>query len=146
MEKMGPVAKDITLLLLVTQAETRTYLVTLLSEHNYSPVALSDPDELVQALKGLANATVFLDCEAIPRYGAGLYSRIKVACPWCRIVLLCHKDHKTHREIIREAMEIGAYACLIAPFEGWEVLAMVRHGQSRRPTTRKRPPRKKTMA
>ncbi len=139
---MVPKAKDIALLLLVTREETRTYLATLLSDHHYSPVFLSDPDELVQALKGLPKATVFLDCEAIPRYGAGIYSRIKVACPWCRIVLLCHKEHKTHREIIREAMEIGVYACLIAPFEGWEVLAMVRHAESRRPP-RKRLPRKK---
>jgi hypothetical protein len=68
-----------------------------------------------------------------------------VACPWSRIVLLCHKDHKNHREIIRQAMEIGVYACLIAPFEGWEVLTMVRHPQARRPS-RRRPPRKKTTA
>ncbi len=140
-----PGAKEMAPLLLVTQDETRAYLATLLADHRYAPVLVSDPEELVQALKGLTSATVFLDCEAITRYGVGLYSRLKVACPWGRLILLCHKDHQGHREIIRQAMEIGVYACLIAPFEGWEVLAMVRHAQARKPP-RKRPPRKKTSA
>lgn len=142
---MALTTKDVPLLLLVSREETRAYLAGLLTDQKYAPVVISDPDELVQALKGLTNATVFLDCEAISRFGAGLYSRLKVVCPWCRLILLCHKDHKTHREIIRQAMEIGAYACLIAPFESWEVLAMVRHAQARK-LPRKRPPRKKNTA
>ncbi len=137
-----PADKDYALFLLIGNDKTRNYLLNLLQEHNYAPVAMSDPDELVQALKGYQYATVFLDCEAVPLYGPGIYSRLKVACPYCRVVLLCDKSHKKHRDIIKEAMEIGAYACLLAPFEGWEVLAMAKHSQPKKPV-KKRTPKKR---
>jgi DNA-binding response OmpR family regulator len=137
--------KDFALLLLVGNDKTRDYLVNLLREHHYAPVIMSDPGELVQNLKGQQYATVFLDCEAVPLYGPGIYSRIKVACQNCRVVLLCDKAHKSHRDIIKEAMEIGVYACLLAPFEGWEVLTMVRHSQARKPA-KKRPAKKKVVS
>jgi DNA-binding response OmpR family regulator len=132
-ENMPPVGKDIGLFLLVGNDETRDYMVTLLREHNYSPLVVSDPGEMMQALKEHQHATVLLDCEEVSLYGPGIYSKIKVACQSCRIVLLCDKSHKNHRDIIKEAMEIGIYACLLAPFEGWEVLTMVRHGQAKKP-------------
>jgi hypothetical protein len=66
-----------------------------------------------------------VDCAAISSYGSGIYSKIKVGCPLCRIVLLCDKAHKDHRTIIKEALEIGIYACLLMPYEDWEVLAML---------------------
>lgn len=139
---VGP-DKETPLFFLIFREHTRKVLTELLSEHLYHPVVLMDPDDLVAALKGLERATVFLDCEAILRYGPGLYSRIKVASPGSRIILLCHKEHQEHREIIRQAMEIGVYACLLAPVEDWEVLAMVRHAPSPRPT-RRRVTRRKT--
>jgi DNA-binding NtrC family response regulator len=141
---MVPADKEFALLLLIGNDNTRKYLVNLLREHQHVPVVTSDPGELVQNLKGHQYATVFLDCEAVPRYGPGIYSRIKVACQNCRVVLLCDKAHKSHRDIIKEAMEIGVYACLLAPFEGWEVLTMVRHSQARKPP-KKRPARKKVV-
>jgi DNA-binding NtrC family response regulator len=136
--------KDFALLLLVGNDQIKDYLVNLLREHNYAPVVMSDPNELVQTLKGYQYATVFLDCEAVPLYGPGIYSRIKVACQHCRVVLLCDKSHKSHRDIIKDAMEIGIYACLLAPFEGWEVLTMVRHSPSKKPA-KKRLPKKKLV-
>jgi DNA-binding NtrC family response regulator len=136
--------KDFVLLLLIGNTKTRDYLINLLREHQYSPVVMSDPGELVQTLKGYQYATVFLDCEAVPLYGTGIYSRIKVACQNCRVVLLCDKAHKSHRDIIKEAMEIGVYACLLAPFEGWELLTMVRHSQAKKPA-KKRPTKKKVV-
>jgi hypothetical protein len=66
----------------------------------------------------------------------GIYAKIKVASRYCRAILICDKSHKAHREIIREAMEIGIYACLLAPYEDWEVLAMVRY-YPRKEVTRK---------
>lgn len=141
---MAPAQKDIALVLLVGNDNTREYLINLFQEHNYAPVVASDPGDLVQALKGYQYATVFLDCESVPFYGRGIYSKIKVGCPYCRVVLLCDKSHKGHRDIIKEAMEIGIYACLLAPFEGWEVLTMVRHSQAKKPP-KKRPPKKRTI-
>ncbi|MEJ2673164.1 MAG: hypothetical protein P8168_13385, partial [Deltaproteobacteria bacterium] len=45
------------------------------------------------------------------------------AYPW--VVLFCDKTLETHRKIIKEAMEIGIYACLLPPYEDWEILTMV---------------------
>ncbi len=137
--------KDLALFLVVGNDEIRDYLVNLLREHNHAPLVVSDIGESLQALKECRFATVFLDCESVLSFGPGIYSRIKVACPYCRIVLLCDKSHEEHRELIREAMEIGIYACLLAPFEGWEVLAMVRRHQGRKPA-KKRPSRKKSLS
>lgn len=132
-----PDNKDFGLFLLVGNEKIRNYLLNLLQEHKYMPVVISDPDGLVQELKGYQYATVFLDCEAVPLYGPHIFSRLKVACQNCRMVFICDKSHRKHRDIIKEAMEIGAYACLLAPFEGWEVLAMVRHSQAKK-TVKKR--------
>lgn len=139
---MSPSDQEVPLLLLVAREQTREYLVHFLKENNYAPLVKTDPMELVQALKGQRQATVFVDCEAVPLYGAGIYSRIKVACPLCRVVLLCDKNHAGHRDIIQQAMGIGVYACLLAPFEGWEILTMVRHTGGRKTAGRRRLPRK----
>ncbi|MDI6852563.1 MAG: hypothetical protein QME75_03015 [Deltaproteobacteria bacterium] len=136
---MVPANKDIPLFLLVGNIKTRDYLINLLHEHNYAPAVVSGPADLVQVLKKHQYATVFLDCESVPLYGPGIYSKIKVACPDCRVVLLCDKSHGNHRDIIKEAMEIGIYACLLAPFEGWEVLTMVRHSQAKKPPKKRLP-------
>lgn len=133
---VGPTDKDIPLFLLIFREETRQAVAEILAEHFYSPVILLDPDEVVQELKGRERATVFVDCEAILRYGVGLYSRLKVASPGCRLVLFCHKEHPGHRDLIREAMEIGVYACLLAPVEDWEVLTILRHVSAPRPGRR----------
>ncbi len=132
---VGPTDKDIPLFLLILREETRRAVVEILAEHFYSPLIMSDPDEVVQELKGRERATVFIDCEAILHYGVGLYSRLKVASPGCRLVLFCHKEHR-HRDLIREAMEIGVYACLLAPVEDWEVLTILRHLTAPRPGRR----------
>lgn len=114
-------------LLLIGNDKTRAYLMELLQENNYLPTVLATPQDLQQALKKETHATVFLDCEVATKYGGGIYAKIKVTCQNCRIVLLCDKRHKNHRGIIREAMEIGIYSCLLAPYEDWEVLTMVKH-------------------
>ena len=64
-------------------------------------------------------------CEALSRYGAGICSKIKLACQYCRVVLFCDKALEAHRKIIKDAMEIGIYACLLPPYADWEILTMV---------------------
>ena len=68
---------------------------------------------------------MFVDGEAVAIYGPSICSKFKVACEYCRVVLLCDKSLEAHRRIIKEAMEIGIYACLLPPYEDWEVLTMV---------------------
>ncbi len=124
------------LLLLVFNEPTRQHLTELLRGNGYAPKAVPDLGGVLAALKGQECATVIVDCEAVTRYSVGIYSRVKASCRHCRVILLCDKAHKSHREIIRQAMEIGIYACLLAPYEDWEVLAMVRY-YPRKETSRK---------
>ena len=65
-----------------------------------------------------------IDYEVVKSYGARIYSRINVACLGCNVILLCDQDH---RDLIKEAVEHGVYACILAPYEEWEVLTMIRN-------------------
>ena len=65
-----------------------------------------------------------IDYEVVKSYGVRIYSRINVACPGCNAILLCDQDH---RDFIKEAVEHGVYACILAPYEEWEVLTMIRN-------------------
>jgi response regulator RpfG family c-di-GMP phosphodiesterase len=113
------------LLLLVSNEKIRKYLLDLLQEYHYAPLLVANPGEALQILKKERQATVFMDCEAMSSYGVGICAKLKVACQHCRVVLLCDKRQPVHRQIIKEAMEIGIYACLLPPYEDWEVLTMV---------------------
>ena len=128
------------LFLLVADSQPREFLVNFLEAQGYAPLVLGHPGEMVKILKKRQQATIFVDCLTVGTYGPGLYAKLKVACPSCRIVLLCDKSHHEHRDLVKEAMELGIYACLLAPFAEWEILAMVRHSQGGRPAGR-RPPR-----
>lgn len=127
---MIPKGKDAPLFLMVANKQTRHYLANLLKENDYSPAIVPDKGELLQALKKQRFAIAFIDCEAVTSYGAGVYAKIKVACPGCRILLLgdrAHLRNKLNRDLVKEAMDVGVYACILAPYEEWEVLSMVRH-------------------
>ncbi len=39
-------------------------------------------------------------------------------------IMLCDQDH---RDLIKEAVEHEVYACILAPYEEWEVLTMIRN-------------------
>jgi DNA-binding NtrC family response regulator len=125
------------LLLLVADSQFRDFLVNFLESQEYAPRVVGNPAEALQTLKGPEQALVFVDCQTVSVYGPGLYAKMKVACPRCRIVLLCDKRHHEHRDIVKEAMDLGIYACLLAPFAEWEVLAMVRHSQAVKPPGRR---------
>jgi len=120
-----PIKDRPTIVILVVQELLRLGLSNLLQDNGYLPRVAANPLEVVQILRKKQCATVFVDCEAIVIYGPGICSKFKVACQYCRVVLLCDKSLEAHRRIIKEAMEIGIYACLLPPYEDWEVLTMV---------------------
>lgn len=99
-------------------------MLSLCRENNYKYLAAINPEELVKTIKKQKNAILFVDYETVKIYGARIYSRVKVACPECNIILLGDQDHQ---RLIKEAMELGAYACIMSPYEEWEVLTMIRN-------------------
>ena len=88
---------------------------------------MADQQELLRTLKKKQFATVMIDCGAVSVYGAGIISKIKVACRQSRIIIFCDKTHladSQHREFIKEILAIGVYACIVAPYKGWEVISL----------------------
>jgi len=120
-----PIKERPTIIILVVQESLRHSLSTLLRENGYIPQVAANAREVMNLLRKKQCATVFVDGEAVGIYGPGMCSKFKVACPYCRVVLLCDKSLEAHRRIIKETMEIGIYACLLPPYEDWEVLTMV---------------------
>jgi DNA-binding NtrC family response regulator len=110
--------------LLVANDDIRQYISELCEKNNYYPLITLDLEELAQKTKRLHSAIVFVDYEVVNTYGARMYSRINVACPSCDVILLCDQAHRT---FIKEAMELGAYASILAPYEEWEVLTIIRN-------------------
>lgn len=109
---------------LVANDDIRSYILELCEKNNYRSLITVDLEELVEETKRMHCGIVFIDYELVNTYGARLYSRINVACPECSVILLCDQ---AHRDLIKEAMELGVYACILAPFEEWEVLTMIRN-------------------
>lgn len=125
-----PKSKHTPLLLMVSSGQARDYLLSLLKENHYNPRVIAAPGKLLQTLKRQQFAIVFIDCEAVTALGAGIYAKIKVACPSCRIILCgdrAHLRNRSQRDLVKEAMDMGVYACILAPYEEWEVLSMVKH-------------------
>jgi superfamily II DNA/RNA helicase len=127
--KEKPIAKNKStpILLLVGNNQTRDYLSRLLAENNYFPLLMTNPDELLHSLKENHFAIILIDCSAVTAYGTRILSKIKVACRCCRIIIFCDKKHlcdKLHRELIKEVLNIGVYACILAPYKEWEVLSI----------------------
>jgi DNA-binding NtrC family response regulator len=125
-----PIAKHkrTPILMLVGNSQTRDYLSGLLAENNYFPFLMTDSAELLHSLKEKKFAIILIDCRAVTNYGTRILSKIKVSCPRCRIINFCDKEHlrdQAHRELIKEVMDIGVYACILAPYQDWEVLSLV---------------------
>ena len=119
--------KSTPILLLISDQQTRNCLWSLLSENQLSPLLVVDQKELLRKLKKTQCATVLIDCKAVGVYGSGIISKIKVACRHSRIIIFCDKAHladSQHREIIKEILAIGVYACVVAPYKGWEVISL----------------------
>lgn len=124
-----PIAKNkpTPILLLVGNSQIRDYLSSLLAENNYFPLLMTDLEELLHSLKDKQFAIILMDCSAVTSYGTRILSKIRVSCRLCRIIIFCDKEHlhdKLHRELIKEVLNIGVYACILAPYKEWEVLSM----------------------
>jgi DNA-binding NtrC family response regulator len=116
--------KQIPILVLITNESIRSYVIDLCKRNNLHPLISADLEELVKRIKKMRGAIVIMDYEVVNSYGRRIYSRINVACPGCKAILLCDQDH---RDLIKEAVEHGVYACILAPYEEWEVLTMIRN-------------------
>ena len=108
----------------VGNQKVRHNILELCKKNNYYPIIANDPEQLIKKIRVMSRAIVFMDHEVVNNYGARIYSRINVACSGCDILLLCDQ---AHRDLIKEAMELSVYACILAPFEEWEVLTMIRN-------------------
>jgi signal recognition particle receptor subunit beta len=89
---------------------------------------MADQKELLRALKKKQFAVVLIDCGAVNAYGARIISKIKVGCRHGRIIVFCDKAHlfdSQHRDLIKEILKIGVYACIVAPYKEWEVISLV---------------------
>ena len=114
----------IDVLVWVANEDIRNHIIGLCQKNNFHSLLTTDLEELAETTKRMHWAIVFIDYQVVNTYGARIYSRINVSCPECSVILLCDR---AHRDLIKEAMELGVYACILAPYEEWEVLTMVRN-------------------
>jgi response regulator RpfG family c-di-GMP phosphodiesterase len=123
-----PQNKSTPILLLISEPQLRNDLRSLLVENNYYPLLLSNQEELLRVLKANQFAIVLIDCKAVYLYDVRIISKIKVVCKHGRIIIFCNKAHlcdSQHRDLIKDILTIGVYACILAPFSDWEVLSMI---------------------
>lgn len=109
---------------MIANEKIRRYVIGLCKRNNLRPLIGADLEELVKKIKKMRSAIIIMDNEVVNTYGTRIYSRINVACPGCNAILLCDQDH---RGLIKQAMELGVYACILAPYEEWEVSTMIRN-------------------
>ena len=120
---MNGYTKQNPILVLITSEKIRSYIIEICKRNNLYPLISADLEELVKKIKKMHSAIVMVDYEVVTSYGRRIYSIINVACPGCKCIMLCDQDH---RDFIKEAVEHGVYACILAPYEEWEVLTMIR--------------------
>jgi len=121
--------KQIPIILLIADKKIRNYIIGLHKRNNYGSLIAADPEKLVEEIKKRGSAIVFVDYKAVSIYGTRIYSRINVSCPGCNTILLCDQNH---RDLIKEAMDLGVYACILSPYQEWEVVTMIRNILSRK--------------
>ena len=120
---MNGYTKQNPILVLITSEKIRSYIIEICKRDNLHPLISVGLEELVKKIKKMHSAIVMVDYEVVTSYGRRIYSIINVACPGCKCIMLCDQDH---RNFIKEAVEHGVYACILAPYEEWEVLTMIR--------------------
>jgi DNA-binding NarL/FixJ family response regulator len=87
-------------------------------------VVISTPGELAGELKERLSPVIFIDYEAETQYGPAIIRNIKAVLKEGGIIFLYDKDH---RNLIQEVMQLGVYGCVLAPYDEWEILTMVKH-------------------
>lgn len=127
---MAAVPKPTPIRLLVLNEQIRRHLIDILERNDYQPVIIS-PAEVATALKGCQQPVIFIDWEAEVQFGPAIIRKIKTACREGGIIFLYDREH---RNLIREVMDLGVYGCVLAPYDEWEILTMIRHLLSKRTT------------
>ncbi len=117
-------AKPKPISLLVLNDTIRQHLLGILERNHFNPVVISNPGELATELKERTSPVIFIDWEAETQYGPAIIMNIKAALQEGGIIFLYDKDH---RNLIREVMQLGVYGCILAPYDEWEILTMVKH-------------------
>ncbi|MHC1730099.1 MAG: hypothetical protein AB9866_29560 [Syntrophobacteraceae bacterium] len=117
------ISQDVLFSVLVLNEEVRKHILSLLSKNNHPSIGIANLEDLVSSLKGKDDAVIFVDSEAVMAYGAGMVSKLKMACRECRLILLCSQ---LHRDLVKRVMELGAYGCIIEPYLEWEFSTMVK--------------------
>jgi len=117
------ITQDVRFSVLVLNDEVRSHIFNLLRKNDHFSFATASLDELLSPLKKDANSIILIDCEVAVAYGINVISKLKTSCPECKLILLCSQ---THRSLIKRAMELGAYGCIIEPYREWEFSTMVR--------------------
>jgi DNA-binding NtrC family response regulator len=133
--------------ILVFKEEIRRHISEILLRNHCSLTETHGLSDLTELLKNSSDAIVFIGSDAVMIYGAGVISKLKMACNGCRIILLCEKVYRT---LIKDMMGVGVYGCIVEPYPEWEIQTMVKliltDLQKDRPAGQKgkRPAKKKT--
>ena len=117
------ITRDVRFSVLVLNDEVRSHILNLLRKNEHFSVGIVPLDELINPSKRESNAIILIDCEGVLAYGVTIISKLKTSCPECKLILLCSQ---AHRSMIKRVMELGAYGCIIEPYQEWEFLTMVR--------------------
>lgn len=110
--------------ILVLNETIRQHLLDILKRNQFKPVVIANPGELAAELKERTSRVIFIDYEAETQYGPAIIMNIKAASKEGGIIFLYDKDH---RNLIQEVMQLGVYGCVVAPYDEWEILTMVKH-------------------
>lgn len=120
---MATQAEKITFYMLALDAKIHEHMMNLLRKRSYPVVEIAVLEDLLRSLKEENTAIVLLDSETMLAYGAATVSKIKMSCQDCKVILLCAQ---THRDLIKPAMGLGTYGCIIEPYPEWELATIVR--------------------
>lgn len=136
-------AKPTPINLLVLNDSIRQHVIGILERNNYLPIVITNPGELAAELREHPSPVIFIDWEAETQYGPAIIMNIKAALKEGGIIFLYDREH---RNLIQEVMQLGVYGCVLAPYDEWEILTMVKHLLSKKTVKterrRKKPPAK----
>ncbi|MGQ9920637.1 MAG: hypothetical protein ACUVRZ_04835 [Desulfobacca sp.] len=110
--------------LLVLNEGIRQHVLSILERNNFTPVVINSLGELATELKEHPSPVIFIDWEAETQYGPAIIMNIKAALKDGGIIFLYDREH---RNLIQEVMQLGVYGCVLAPYDEWEILTMVKH-------------------
>jgi DNA-binding NtrC family response regulator len=129
--------------ILVLNETIRQHLLDILKRNQFKPVVIANPGELAAELKERTSRVIFIDYEAETQYGPAIIMNIKAASKEGGIIFLYDKDH---RNLIQEVMQLGVYGCIVAPYDEWEILTMVKHLLAKKTAKLDRPRKKTTIS